>query len=54
LSAIPTPATSTGMDDASLKQELKEARAKVTYRKKLLAELDAKEKHKQSERHSAA
>ena len=34
----------TGMDDASLKQELKEARAKVTYRKKLLAELDAKEK----------
>ena len=33
----------TGMDTASLRQWLKEARAEVAYRKKLLAELDAKE-----------
>jgi hypothetical protein len=34
----------TGMDTASLRQRLKEARKEVAYRKKLLAELDAKEK----------
>jgi hypothetical protein len=33
----------TGMDTASLRQRLKEAREEVTYRKKLLADLDAKE-----------
>ena len=33
----------TGMDTTSLRQRLKEAREEVAYRKKLLAELDAKE-----------
>ena len=33
----------TGMDTASLRQGLKEAEAEVRYRKKLLADLDAKE-----------
>jgi hypothetical protein len=33
----------TGMDTASLRRDLKEARAEVAYRKKLLAGLDAKE-----------
>ena len=33
----------TGMDPASLRERLKEAREEVAYRKKLLADLDAKE-----------
>ena len=33
----------TGMDTTSLRHRLKEAREEVAYRKKLLAELDAKE-----------
>ena len=33
----------TGMDTAALRQRLKEAREEVAYRKKLLADLDAKE-----------